>query len=198
MLPRARGSPHKVLGGHRDRHQHTSPQLATKQAARAALRTCYRQAPTSLPAAPLPRASFIPDSIPASAPLPETTAAASCKENCLPSSPTNPNISQCLPVTHHLSFPPDTSSASLGSASPKSTPAVPCILLLTLRVPGPTELPVVQAPFLPSQHPCAASEPCMHSLSSRFALMLPRTPSSICPDLSEGHSTCQGSTRLLP
>lgn len=96
LQPRSQG-PTKYWGG-TQRHQNTSPQPNTQQAA-----SSYRHGPTSLPTAPLPRAragnprNFVPASIPASAPLPKTAAAASCKEHCnrLLSSPTIPNLPQC-------------------------------------------------------------------------------------------------------
>lgn len=108
VLPQARGSIHKALEGHKDRHQHITE--AHHQAGSQGCSGHQLQPPTShLPAAPLPRAragnphSFIPESIPASASLPKTATAASCEEhcNCLPASPTNPNIPQYL----HLSSP---------------------------------------------------------------------------------------------
>lgn len=168
VLPRARVPTHKVLGGHKDRHQHTSPQPNSQQAARAALGTSYRHRlppPSQLPPCPEPgqathtasylRASQLQLLFPK--PLLQHLARSTATAR-LPHPPTLTSLN-----AHTSALPPDTSSASLGSASPRSTPAVPCTLPLTPRVPGPTELPVVQTPSLPNQHPCATSEPCMHS-----------------------------------
>lgn len=119
--------------------------------------------------------SFLPESIPVPAPLLKTSTQHPAKSSdcCLPHTqpPTSLN-------THSSALPPDTSSASLGSASPKSS----CILHLAINPHSASLAELLVVPPCPAIIPAPSSAlPAL--LRLRLCFGAPRTPFSICPDL---------------